>query len=56
MRDLGRAAATDFLEANFDSIGVAATLDLSAELSAEILPQKSGRHVQEMMEAIKARG
>lgn len=56
LRDLGRAAAGDFLEEHFDAIGSEATLDLSAELAAEILPQKSGRHMQEMMEKIKARG
>lgn len=55
LRDLGRAAASDFLEAHFDSIGSEATLDLSAELNAEILPQKSGRHVQEMKAKILAR-
>lgn len=55
LRDLGRAAASDFLEANFEAIGQKASLDLSAELSAEILPQKSGRHVQQMIETIKAR-
>ncbi|WP_306117177.1 MULTISPECIES: patatin-like phospholipase family protein [unclassified Roseitalea] len=38
MRDTGRAAAQDFLEAHFADIGVRASLDLSEELRADILP------------------
>lgn len=40
MHDLGRAAAFDFLDAHFDAIGKEATLDLSNELRADILPAK----------------
>ncbi|MEQ8402340.1 MAG: patatin-like phospholipase family protein [Roseitalea porphyridii] len=38
MRDMGRAATQDFIEAHFEDIGVRPTLDLSAELRADILP------------------
>lgn len=38
MRDLGRAAAKDFLDAHFDDIGVRPSLDLSAEVRADMLP------------------
>lgn len=56
LRDLGRAAALDFLEVHFDAIGKNATLDLSAELAEEILPRQHGRHMREMMEKIRDRG
>lgn len=38
LRDAGIAAAKDFLDAHFDDIGERPTLDLSAELRADILP------------------
>ena len=53
--ELGRAAATDFLEEHFDAIGKEATLDLSTELADEILPHKTGRNMQEMMKKLKER-
>ncbi len=38
LRDMGRAAAFDFLDAHFDDIGVRPSLDLSQELRPDILP------------------
>lgn len=38
LKEMGRAAATDFLEESFDAIGQRSTLDLSAEISPHLLP------------------
>ena len=54
LRDTGRAAALDFLDAHFDDIGERATLDLSHELRPDILPvterEPMGEH---MLDAVK---
>ncbi|MDP3896629.1 MAG: patatin-like phospholipase family protein, partial [Mesorhizobium sp.] len=38
LRDLGRSAADDWLEANFDAVGTKPTVDLSGELSPGLRP------------------
>lgn len=57
MRDLGRAAALDFLDAHFDAIGVEPTLDLSQELDPSILPDRKrpglGARMQRILKAHK---
>ncbi|MGB7430839.1 MAG: patatin-like phospholipase family protein [Ahrensia sp.] len=59
MRDLGRAAALDFLDAHFDAIGVEATLDLSHELDPSILPGRErptvSARIQSVLKAHKNR-
>ena len=51
LRDMGRAAAFDFLDAHHDDIGVRPSLDLSKELRADILPitqrEPLGRRMRE---------
>lgn len=54
LRDLGRAAAEDWLEANFDAIGKHPTLDLSDEIAPEMSPVKAkgaglGRRVKDFL-------
>ena len=54
LRDLGRAAAEDWLEENFDAIGKGPTLDLSGELEdgfgpAAAAPRKMGARVRAFM-------
>lgn len=57
LRDMGRAAAFDFLDAHYDDIGVRPSLDLSEELRADILPvterEPMGRRVRD---AVRRRG
>ncbi|MEL6203675.1 MAG: hypothetical protein AAFR39_15115, partial [Pseudomonadota bacterium] len=36
MRDMGRAAAEDFLESSFDKIGVEPTLNLEEEIKVQL--------------------
>ena len=56
LRDLGRAAADDWLDVHFDDVGKASTLDLSDELSPEMQPKRAsvGARVREMMEKHRA--
>ena len=52
LRDLGRTAASDWLEDNFDSVGKVATLDLSSELDDGFKPMRgpaTGRRVREFL-------
>ncbi|MBA8900082.1 MULTISPECIES: patatin-like phospholipase family protein [unclassified Phyllobacterium] len=53
LRDLGQAAADDWLEEHFDAIGEHATLDLSDELSPEmnvgLKAKKTGRRVTDFL-------
>jgi NTE family protein len=52
LRDLGRTAASDWLEENFDAVGERPTLDLSGDLDEEYRPMRSkglGKRVQEFM-------
>lgn len=52
LRDLGRTAAADWLEENFDAVGERATLDLSGELDDGFKPVKTptlGRRVREFL-------
>ncbi len=52
LRDLGRTAASDWLEDNFDSVGKVATLDLSGELDDGFKPMRgpaTGRRVREFL-------
>ena len=52
LRDLGRTAASDWLEDNFDSVGSSATLDLSGELDDGFKPMRgpaTGRRVREFL-------
>jgi NTE family protein len=52
LRDLGRTAASDWLEENYDSVGERPTLDLSGDLDEEYRPMRSkglGKRVQEFM-------
>ena len=60
MRDLGRAAAQDFLDAHFDDIGVQPSLDLSAEVRADILPvterEPVGRRVRDALKRMGGTG
>ena len=55
LHEMGRAAAEDFLDQSYDAIGKRATLDLSEELSADILPERKsvGQHVREAMQRMK---
>lgn len=54
MRDLGHAAAQDFLDLHYDDIGVRPSLDLSEELRADILPtterEPLGRRVRDVLQ------
>ncbi|MEM0899351.1 MAG: patatin-like phospholipase family protein [Pseudomonadota bacterium] len=47
--ELGRAAALDFLEENFDDIGQRATLDLTDELSDDVFPEKKAKSMSKRM-------
>jgi len=52
LRDLGRTAASDWLEDNFDSVGTKATLDLSGQLDDGFKPLHGpsvGRRVREFL-------
>lgn len=52
LRDLGRTAASDWLEDNFDSVGNSATLDLSGQLDDGMRPLRQsppGRRVREFL-------
>ncbi|PWK76372.1 patatin-like phospholipase family protein [Aminobacter sp. AP02] len=52
LRDLGRTAASDWLEDNFDSVGKQATLDLSGQLDDGFRPLRgpaTGRRVREFL-------
>ncbi|MCO4317532.1 patatin-like phospholipase family protein [Phyllobacterium sp. 21LDTY02-6] len=53
LRDLGRAAAEDWLEENYDAIGQTATLDLSDELAPEmnigLRQSRPGRRVTDFL-------
>lgn len=52
LRDLGRTAASDWLEDNIDSVGKVATLDLSGELGDGFKPMRgpaTGRRVREFL-------
>lgn len=52
LRDLGRTAASDWLEDNFDSVGRSATVDLSGELDEGFKPMRGpsmGRRVREFL-------
>ncbi len=52
LRDLGRTAASDWLEENYDAVGERPTLDLSGDLDEEFRPMRSkglGKRVQEFM-------
>jgi NTE family protein len=52
LRDLGRTAASDWLEENYDSVGERPTLDLSGDLDEEYRPMRSkglGKRVQEFI-------
>ncbi|WP_457298614.1 patatin-like phospholipase family protein [Phyllobacterium sp. P5_D12] len=53
LRDLGRAAAGDWLEENFDAVGEHATLDLTGELTPEmsvgLKPHKPGKRVSDFL-------
>lgn len=57
LKEMGRAAAADFLEQNFDSIGERATLDLSEEISPHILPEApkktTGHRMREAMNRLR---
>ncbi|QKV19852.1 patatin-like phospholipase family protein [Oricola thermophila] len=57
LKEMGRAAAADFLEQNFDAIGERGTLDLSAEIAPHILPQPldkpAGRRMREAMQRLR---
>lgn len=52
MRDLGRAAALDFLDVHFDAIGVEPTLDLTQELDPSILPSHQKRPLSARMQSV----
>lgn len=56
MRDMGRAAAQDFLEMHFGDIGARPTLDLSEELRADILPVVEREPIGKRMRAALRRG
>ncbi len=52
LRDLGRTAASDWLEDNFDSVGESATLDLSGQFDDGMKPMRqpsAGRRVREFL-------
>lgn len=53
LRDMGRAAAFDFLDAHFEDIGARASLDLSEELRPDILPiterEPPGRRMRDVI-------
>lgn len=52
LRDLGRTAASDWLEENYDAVGERPTLDLSGDLDEEYRPMRSrglGKRVKEYM-------
>jgi NTE family protein len=54
LRDLGRSAASDWLEENYDAVGNRATLDLSGELDDGFKPLRGpapGRRVKEFLAA-----
>ncbi|WP_421855869.1 patatin-like phospholipase family protein [Oricola sp.] len=53
--EMGRAAAEDFLDQSFEAIGKRSTLDLSEELSADILPDRKsvGQHVRDAMKRMQ---
>ena len=54
LRDLGRTAASDWLEENFDAVGTRATLDLSGQLDDGLKPLRSmgmGRRVRDFLNA-----
>ena len=52
LRDLGRTAASDWLEENYDAVGKRPTLDLSGELDDGFKPVRGpapGRRVKEFL-------
>ncbi|RUX66655.1 patatin-like phospholipase family protein, partial [Mesorhizobium sp. M2A.F.Ca.ET.040.01.1.1] len=52
LRDLGRSAASDWLEENYDAVGKRPTLDLSGELDDGYRPVRGpapGRRVKEFL-------
>ena len=54
LRDLGRTAASDWLEENYDAVGKRPTLDLSGELDDGFKPVRGpapGRRVKEFLAA-----
>jgi NTE family protein len=54
LRDLGRAAAEDWLEASFDHVGNKATIDLADVLSIEMIAERggmAGERVRKIMHA-----
>jgi NTE family protein len=56
LRDLGRIAASDWLEENYDAVGKRPTLDLSGELDDGFKPVRGpapGRRVKEFLAARK---
>lgn len=56
LRDLGRTAASDWLEENYDAVGKRPTLDLSGELDDGYKPVRGpapGRRVKEFLAARK---
>lgn len=57
LKEMGRAAAADFLEQDFDAIGKRSTLDLTEEIAPHILPQKTetqlGRRMREAMDRVR---
>ena len=55
LMEAGRAAAQDFLDSHFADIGERATLDLSEELRADILPVAEREHPGQRMRAVMSR-
>lgn len=59
LRDLGRAAGSDFLDENFDDIGKRGTLDLTYELEDRIFPEQKrstvGKRLGEILPVFKSR-
>ena len=57
LKEMGRAAAADFLEQNYDDIGKRSTLDLTEEIAPNVLPhtldKPIGRRMREAMERMK---
>lgn len=57
LKEMGRAAAADFLEQNFDAIGERSTLDLTEEISAHVLPhtlkKPAGKRMREAMKRMR---
>ena len=54
LREMGRAAAGDFLDQHFEAIGHRSTLDLSAEISEHLLPEYRVKPMGERMRAAMA--